>query len=86
MLANHDRFTNEMRTCLQTTAIGLGLVRLLQDARRFDEAKTTLYAIEEGFQAGGEEVSQPELDSRSSASGLSRTRVAETLTMPSSIA
>lgn len=29
--------------------MGLGLVRLLQDARRFEEARTTLYSLENGF-------------------------------------
>ena len=43
MLAIHDQFTHEMRNRLETTVMGLGLVRLLQDARRFDEARTTLY-------------------------------------------
>ena len=35
MLAIHDQFTRQMRDRLETTAIGLGLVRLLQDAKRF---------------------------------------------------
>jgi hypothetical protein len=50
MLANHDQFTRQMRDRLQTTCMGLGLVRLLQDAKRFDEARTTLYSLENGFQ------------------------------------
>ena len=29
---------------------GLGLVRLLQDAKRFEEARTTLSSLEHGFQ------------------------------------
>jgi hypothetical protein len=50
MLANHDQFTRQMRSRLKTTCMGLGLVRLLQDAKRFDEARTTLYSLENGFQ------------------------------------
>lgn len=30
--------------------MGVGLVRLLQDARRFEEARTTLYSLESGSQ------------------------------------
>ena len=51
MLAIHDPFTQQMSDRLQTTCMGLGLVRLLQDARCFEEAKTTLYWLETGCQA-----------------------------------
>jgi predicted N-formylglutamate amidohydrolase len=50
MLAIHDHVTRQMCDRLETTCIGLGLVRLLQDAKRFEEARTTLYALENGFQ------------------------------------
>jgi hypothetical protein len=50
MLAIHDRFSRPMRNRLKITCMGLGLVRLLQDARRFEEARTTLYVLENGFQ------------------------------------
>ncbi len=50
MYAIQNKFTQQMRDRLQTTAIGLGLVRLLQDARRFEEARKTLYSLESGFQ------------------------------------
>lgn len=50
MLALHDQITRQVRTRLKTTGMGLGLVRLLQDARRFEEARTTLYSLEDGFQ------------------------------------
>src|SRR5579859_7999823 len=50
MNAIQNQFTQPMRDRLQTTAIGLGLVRLLQDARRLEEARTTLYSLESGFQ------------------------------------
>jgi len=46
MLANHDHFTQQTCDRLKTTCIGLGLVRLLQDAERFEEAKATLYLLE----------------------------------------
>lgn len=49
MLAIHDQFANQMSNRLQTTCMGLGLVRLLQDAKRFEEARTTLYSLENGF-------------------------------------
>lgn len=45
----HDQFTRQMRNRLKTTGIGLGLVRLLQDAKRFDEARSTLYLLEYGI-------------------------------------
>jgi 3-dehydroquinate synthase class II len=89
MLAIHDQFTRQMRRRLKTTCIGLGLVRLLQDARRFDEARTTLYSLENGFQGVPMESDDP---SQNSVKGVSKTAssssasAAETLTMPSSIA
>src|SRR5271167_2167377 len=55
MLAIHDQFTRQMRNRLKTTIMGLGLVRLLQDARRFEEARTTLYTLENEFQGGAVE-------------------------------
>jgi hypothetical protein len=51
MLAIHDQFTHQTSDRLKTTCIGLGLVRLLQDAKRFEEAKATLYSLE-GVGAG----------------------------------
>ena len=59
MLAIHDQFTRQMRNRLKTTGMGLGLVRLLQDARRFEEARTTLYSLENGFQGVAEESDKP---------------------------
>jgi hypothetical protein len=50
MLAIHDQFSDQMRNRLKTTGMGLGLVRLLQDAKRFEEARTTLASLENGFQ------------------------------------
>jgi hypothetical protein len=56
MHATHDQFSRQMRCRLKTTAIGLGLVRLLEDAKRFDEARETLYLLEEGFQDAASEI------------------------------
>ena len=46
MLAIHDQFTQQMRDRLKTTVMGLGLVRLLQDAKRFEDARTTFNLLE----------------------------------------
>ena len=59
MLATHDQFTQQMCDRLKTTEIGLGLVRLLQDARRFEEAKATLCSLENGFQGDAEKSDKP---------------------------
>ena len=59
MLAIHEPFTHQMRNRLKTTGLGLGLVRLLQDAGRTEEARTTLYALENGFQGIPEESARP---------------------------
>ena len=48
MLAIHDHVTSQMCDRLETTCIGLGLVGLLQDAKRFDEAREALYSLENG--------------------------------------
>jgi hypothetical protein len=45
MHAALNQFTQQMRDRLETTAIGLGLVRLLQDAKRIEEARTTLNSL-----------------------------------------
>ena len=58
MITIHDQFTRQMRNRLKTTCMGLGLVRLFQDARRFEEARTTLYSLENDFQDGSERPSQ----------------------------
>ncbi len=48
MLAIHDHVTRQMSDRLETTRKGLGLVRLLQDAKRFGEAHAMLIALEKG--------------------------------------
>ena len=59
MLAIHDHFTQQMGNRLKTTVMGLGLVRLLQDAGLNEEARTTLYSLENGFQGDAEESDKP---------------------------
>lgn len=59
MFAVHEPFTQPMRNRLKTTAMGLGLVRLLQDARRFEESRTTLYSLEFGIQSDAVESNEP---------------------------
>jgi len=59
MLAIHDPFTHQMRNRLKTTGMGLGLVRLLQDAGLTEEASTTLNSLENGFQGVPEESDKP---------------------------
>jgi hypothetical protein len=48
MLAIHDQFTQQICDRLKTSVMGLGLVRLLQDAKRFEEARAMLYSLENG--------------------------------------
>lgn len=45
MYCKNDQFTQQMRGHLKTTAIRLGLVRLLMDAGRAEEARTTLASL-----------------------------------------
>jgi hypothetical protein len=59
MLAIHDPFSDQMRNRLKTTGMGLGLVRLLQDAGLTVEARTTLALLENGFQGVGEQSYKP---------------------------
>ena len=59
MLAIHDPFTRQMHDRLKTTVMGLGLVRLLQDARRIGEARTTLFSLENGFRGVAQESLKP---------------------------
>ena len=100
MIAIHDQFTHQMRNRLKTTCMGLGLVRVLQDARRFNEAKLTLLLLENGFQgvaekshmAGQKSCRTKRLKRRtgttssSAESASSRIDAAETLSQPLSFA
>ena len=65
MLAIHDQFTHQMRNRLKTTGMGLGLVRLLQDAGLTEEARTTLYSLENGFYGVGIEIQDEPASSHS---------------------
>ena len=49
MLVNHDQFSPRLRNRLKTTGMGLGLVRLLLNAGRADEARTALSSLQSGF-------------------------------------
>ena len=59
MLAIHEQFNHQMRRRLKTTGMGLGLVRLLQDAGLIEEARKTLFALENGFQDVSEKSATP---------------------------
>jgi hypothetical protein len=59
MLAIHDQFTHKLRNRIKTTVMGLGLVRLLQDAGLTEEARMTLDSLENGFQGVAEELDTP---------------------------
>jgi hypothetical protein len=94
MLAIHD----QMHDRLKTTCMGLGLVRLLQVAKRFEEARTTLYFLENSFQGVAEESDEPSQEpskanrlknltkTASCSSASIRINAAEMLTRPLSIA
>ncbi len=55
MFAIHDQFTRQLRKHLKTSVLGLGLVRLLQDAGLIEEARSTLTALQNGFQGVADE-------------------------------
>src|ERR1051325_8002725 len=50
------RFSHRLRSRHKTTGMGLGLVRLLRDSGRADEAKSTLSLLEQGSQGAGEKT------------------------------
>ncbi len=56
MLAIHDPLSCPMPNRSKMTGIGLGLVRLLQDAGRIEEARATLSLLENGFQGVAKET------------------------------
>jgi hypothetical protein len=100
MLAIHDQFTHQMRNRLKATVMGLGLARLLQDAGRTEEARTTLHSLENGFQGVAEKSNKPNRKpfkanrlngvtrTASCSAGLAPTRIkdSEMRTQPLSIA
>ncbi len=81
MRAIHDQFTRQMRNRLKNISIGLGIVRLLQDARRFDEARTTLCSLEAGFQGVAEKSTKPD-QKHCKTSQLKRTAINATEARP----
>jgi hypothetical protein len=56
MHAIHDAFTPQLRNRLQTSVIGLGLVRLLLDSGRTKEARTTLASLQNGYPSAQEAI------------------------------
>jgi hypothetical protein len=75
MLAIHDHVTHQMRDRLKTTGMGLGLVRLLQNAGLTGDARTTLSSLEDGFQGiaqdkPGQKPVKAKRIARSRSSGL----------------
>ena len=64
MCANHNRFSPQLRNQLKTTVMGLGLVRLLQDAGRNEEARSTLLSLVKDSQAPGEKTEKPVRNAR----------------------
>lgn len=67
--------THEASVRLETTAIGLGLVRLLQDAKRFEEARAVLFSLEDGCRGDAEQTAVPERKpcKRKRANGVTKT-------------
>ena len=60
MLAIHDQpFAQQMRSRLKFAVMGLGLVRLLQDAGLTEEARTTLHSLENGVRSTAEDLDKP---------------------------
>jgi hypothetical protein len=63
MLTIHDQ-SCQLSDRLATTCVGLGLIRLLQDAKRFEEANATLFLLEFGVQDESAEPKQPSMTNR----------------------
>jgi hypothetical protein len=59
MFANHDCFSRQIRNRLKTMSMGLGLVRLLQDAGRTEDARTTLVSLDPTFQLVAQDSNKP---------------------------
>ena len=72
MLAVHDQSARQMCDRLNTTVMGLGLVRLLQAAKRFEEARATLYSLEGGIQGVAENKPSQKPRKASRLKGVSR--------------
>jgi hypothetical protein len=63
MSAFHDQVAHQMHNRLECTVMGLGLVRLLQDAERVYEARTTLHCLQNGFKSVAEKSKKPNRES-----------------------
>jgi hypothetical protein len=59
MIAFHDQVAHQMHNRLEFIVRGLALVRLLQDAGRTYEARTTLYSLEIGFKDVAKKSKKP---------------------------
>jgi hypothetical protein len=59
MFAIHDHFSRQMRNRLKFIAMGLGLLRVLQDAGLAEEARAILYFLENGVQGVAEGSGKP---------------------------
>ncbi len=70
MNTTHEPFTRQMSDRLETTAIGLGLMRLLQDARRFKEAREILDLLQYGNGPVAKDTSAPSPANRIDADEL----------------
>jgi hypothetical protein len=80
MVAIHDQFTHQMRKRLKATVMELGLVRLLQDAGRIEEARITHYLLGHGCQGVVEKSEKP---NRKSSKGNRLKGVTRTVTCSS---
>ncbi len=64
MLAIHNQLTRQLHHRLRTTNMALGLVRLLQDAGRTEEARTIRFWLETGWRCNANALDNPNLKSR----------------------
>src|SRR5579871_4798174 len=65
----NNRFSGQLRDCLKTIGMGLGLVRLQMDAGLTEEARTTLASLQDDFQLLLHAVDRP-MESTNSYAGM----------------
>src|SRR5579871_4893907 len=65
----NNRFSGQLRNCLKTIGMGLGLVRLQMDAGLTEEARTTLASLQDDFQPLLHAVDSP-MESTNSYAGM----------------
>ena len=75
MFAIHDQFTHELCDRLTTTIMGLGLVRLLQDAKRFEKARATFCWLEEALNKPGQKLSKAKRTRRTASRSSGSIRI-----------